>query len=73
MTRLCNDCEQVIPLARLEVVPGARYCVSCQSNHEDNRMAFMVYSHKTAPELVFVDSKDKESLRLAKRANRRSR
>ena len=26
---LCNSCESPIPAARLEAVPGTRYCVSC--------------------------------------------
>ncbi len=30
----CLDCGNQIPFARLEVMPAARYCVSCQQRHE---------------------------------------
>lgn len=26
----CDDCDEPIPLARLQVVPGCRRCVDCQ-------------------------------------------
>jgi DnaK suppressor protein len=31
---LCEDCEQLIPSARLSVLPHARFCISCQSKRE---------------------------------------
>lgn len=31
---LCEECEQLIPAGRLEVLPHARYCVRCQSTRE---------------------------------------
>jgi RNA polymerase-binding transcription factor DksA len=31
---LCEDCEQLIPTARLSVLPHARFCISCQSKRE---------------------------------------
>jgi DnaK suppressor protein len=31
---LCEDCEQLIPAARLSVLPHARFCISCQSKRE---------------------------------------
>lgn len=31
---LCEECEQLIPTGRLEVLPHARYCVNCQSKRE---------------------------------------
>lgn len=31
---LCEECEQLIPAGRLQVLPHARYCVSCQSKRE---------------------------------------
>jgi RNA polymerase-binding transcription factor DksA len=30
----CEDCQQEIPLERLEIRPEARYCVRCQQKHE---------------------------------------
>lgn len=31
---LCEECEQLIPSGRLEVLPHARYCVKCQAQRE---------------------------------------
>lgn len=31
---LCEDCESLIPSARLTVLPHARYCIACQSKRE---------------------------------------
>jgi len=31
---LCEECEQLIPSGRLEVLPHARYCVHCQAKRE---------------------------------------
>jgi DnaK suppressor protein len=31
---LCEDCEQLIPAARLAVLPHARFCIGCQSKRE---------------------------------------
>ena len=31
---LCEDCEALIPAARLEVLPHARLCIACQSKRE---------------------------------------
>lgn len=31
---LCEECEQLLPHGRLEVLPHARYCVKCQSARE---------------------------------------
>ena len=31
---LCEDCEALIPHARLAVLPHARYCIACQSKRE---------------------------------------
>ena len=32
---LCEECNQPIPLGRLELMPHAQYCVPCQSALED--------------------------------------
>ena len=32
---LCEECEQLIPHGRLEILPHARYCVTCQAKRED--------------------------------------
>lgn len=31
---ICEACGAAIELARLEALPSARYCLSCQSRHE---------------------------------------
>ena len=31
---VCEDCQDPIPVKRLEVFPSARYCVNCQSRIE---------------------------------------
>lgn len=30
----CQDCGNEIPQARRKAMPGARFCVACQSNHD---------------------------------------
>lgn len=34
---LCESCGGVIDIARLEALPSARYCVSCQTRLENKR------------------------------------
>ena len=34
----CSECNQPIPLARLEVLPFATRCLKCQSNVEKNHV-----------------------------------
>jgi len=31
---ICEECEEPIPLKRLEVMPDARYCIRCQEDLE---------------------------------------
>ena len=33
----CEDCDAKIPLARRQVIPGVRLCVSCQSEQDEQR------------------------------------
>lgn len=33
----CDDCEEAIPLARLELVPGACRCVECETRFSNAR------------------------------------
>lgn len=28
--RLCEECEEPIPLGRIELIPNVRFCVECQ-------------------------------------------
>ena len=68
--KMCG-CGKEIPAERLEVFPNATSCAGC-STVVRNRV-YMEYGHKTAGALVVVSGDDKESVRLAERAFRRSR
>ncbi len=67
----CEVCKKEIDPERLEALPNTRRC----AEHSDAAkfVGFMDFSHKTAPALIMVNSDDRESLRLATRAFRRSR
>lgn len=67
----CVNCNGVIPVARLEVLPDTQTCVGCSTAKP--MVGFMDWAHKTAPELVMINSADKENLRRAKRISARSR
>lgn len=67
----CKICGDEIPADRLEALPGTTTCVSHSGTTK--RIGMMDYSHKTAPALVVLDSRNKEAMRLAHRAFHRSR
>jgi RNA polymerase-binding transcription factor DksA len=69
----CRDCGDTISAERLEVFPDAEFCVKCSGRHTKKVVGFLVFGHKTGGELMMVNRNDKEKLRLAVRANRRSR
>jgi hypothetical protein len=69
--KLCEECGEVIPVERLEVLPDTTTCV--KHSLVKKNVVMSVYSHKTAPETVIIDAEDRESVRLADRANRRAR
>jgi hypothetical protein len=69
--RKCEECGEVIPAERLEVLPDTTTCV--KHSHVKKHLVMPVYSHKTAPEMVIVDTENGEAVRLAKRANKRGR
>ena len=71
MPRTCDTCNAVIPPARIEALPNTTTCVAC--SRVTTFVGFMDWSHKTAPELVIVNSSDSENLRRARRINERSR
>jgi len=71
MTRLCEDCETVIPAARLEAVPHTKTCVRC--SREKAYVGFMDWHHKTAPEIVLICPDNKEAVRRARAINERRR
>jgi hypothetical protein len=67
----CQTCGCEIPMARLEALPYATKCVKCSDAKP--LVGFMDWNHKTAPELVMVDSGDKENMRRAQRISNRAR
>jgi hypothetical protein len=67
----CKNCQKNIPKARLEVLPDTETCVGC--SEAKPMMGFMDWAHKTAPELVMINTGDKENVRRAQRINKRAR
>lgn len=42
----CEACEQAIPQARREALPGVRLCVKCQSEHDAEDATFSGYNRR---------------------------
>ena len=42
----CEECEVAIPEARRKAVPGVRFCVSCQSEHEKRLKADETFNRR---------------------------
>ena len=59
----CIHCHQEIPAGRLAVLPNTRTCVKCSTVKP--AIGLIVYSGKNTPELVVVDSANKEHVRQA--------
>lgn len=69
-TQKCIVCNKPIPTERLEALPHTIYCVEHSTTHTPK--GFLVYSHKTAPELIIIPPSP-EAMRQARRAHRRAR
>jgi hypothetical protein len=69
----CKACDNKISKARLEVLPNTEYCIECADKHTADFKGFMVFSHKTAPELIKIPLTNSEAIRQAERANARAR
>jgi hypothetical protein len=67
----CIVCSIPIPPERIEVLPTTTTCVKCSTTKAV--VGFMIYNHKTAGTLVTIPPEESETLRIAKRANRRAR
>lgn len=65
----CSLCSKPMPIERLEC--GFKLCIKCQN--EQPYQGFQVFPHKTAGSPILIKSNNKESIRQAERANRRSR
>ena len=42
----CEECENLIPIARRKAIPGVRLCVSCQSKLEKQRTNFTGFNRR---------------------------
>ena len=67
----CIDCGNEIPKARMDAMPDTYYCVKCVDKHTEPIIGRMIYSHKTAGEVIFA--KGKENVRLLNREYARAR
>ena len=66
----CFDCGNEIPPARLAAVE-TDFCVNCADRHAPPMVARMVYSHKTAGEVILA--RGKENIRRLNREYARAR
>ena len=55
---ICESCGIQIPVARLEAVPDAQYCVNCTDKHSSPIVARVIYSHKCDSELFIAEGKE---------------
>ena len=69
--RTCVRCKEIIPAARLEVLPDTHTCVACSKVQK--YVGAMVFDHKTAPSLVHLRPENKEAVETLKRFVRRAR
>ena len=67
----CSDCGDKISGARLSILPETEYCVECASKHIQPVVARMIYSHKTAGEVIVA--RGKENVRRLNREYTRAR
>jgi NAD-dependent SIR2 family protein deacetylase len=67
----CHDCQEEISEIRLEAVPDTCYCVKCADKHSEPVVARMIYSHKTAGEVIIA--RGKENVRRLNREYSRAR
>ena len=67
----CSDCGDKISGARLSILPETEYCVECASKHIQPVVARMIYSHKTAGEVIVA--RGKENVRRINREYTRAR
>ena len=55
---ICLDCGDKISGPRLAILPETEYCVKCASKHIQPVVARMIYSHKTAGEVIVAKGKE---------------
>lgn len=71
MSRLCVHCSSEIPKFRLEIIPDTTSCVSCSKKNPPKMVARMIYSHKTAGDVIIA--KGSENVRRLEREYTRAR
>lgn len=69
--RTCVRCKEMIPVARLEVLPETHTCVKCSGVQK--YVGAMIFEHKTAPTLVHIRPENKEAVETLKRFVNRAR
>lgn len=69
----CEQCGNTIPSERRKLMPNTTLCVQCVDAMTTKHKAYMVFSHKTAPTVMFVDTSNAEAIRQADRCNERKR
>jgi len=42
----CEECDAIIPEARRVAVPGVRFCVRCQEEHDKDAAEFSLYNRR---------------------------
>ncbi len=42
----CEECDDAIPKARRQAVPGVRLCISCQEMHDDEQRSLGGYNRR---------------------------
>lgn len=71
--RNCHHCAKPIDPDRLEALPDTTQCIRCARKYPATTIGYMVFGHKTGPELVVLKNPDEETKRLADNAHNRAR
>jgi hypothetical protein len=71
MIRTCARCKQIISAERLEILPDTHTCVACSGVQK--YVGMNVFTHKTAPSVVFIRPENKEAVETLRREFRRAR
>jgi hypothetical protein len=71
MSQLCNTCNNQIPASRLEILPDTKTCVKCSTTQK--YIGAMIYDHKTAGRLEYVDPNNIIAVEQLKRFVNRAR
>ena len=67
----CSECGEKIHSARLQCLPNTEFCIDCAEKNTQPYIARMIYSHKTAGEVIIA--RGKEQIRLLDREYNRAR